>query len=161
MTGVVIGVAGVVAAGLVRSVVAMSRVGTGHPLKHRLLDLAARGVQPKYPLQAMSTYLNGLHLYADEVGRQVEASHFCIHLRHDLHQCVIFDRNAVDARLIGIEYIMSEERFRQLPDDEKRLWHSHHYEVKSGILTAPGIPDLAEHAYFEDLISTYGKTFHS
>ncbi|MFT3834985.1 MAG: OBAP family protein [Micropruina sp.] len=161
MTGVVIGVAGVVAAGLVRSVVAMSRVGTGHPLKHRLLDLAARGVQPKYPLQAMSTYLNGLHLYADEVGRQVEASHFCIHLRHDLHQCVIFDRNAVDARLIGIEYIISEERFRQLPDDEKRLWHSHHYEVKSGILTAPGIPDLAEHAYFEDLISTYGKTFHS
>ncbi len=85
MTGVVIGVAGVVAAGLVRSVVAMSRVGTGHPLKHRLLDLAARGVQPKYPLQAMSTYLNGLHLYADEVGRQVEASHFCIHLRDDLH----------------------------------------------------------------------------
>jgi hypothetical protein len=32
------------------------------------------------------------------------------------------------------------------PDDEKRLWHSHHYEVKSGILVAPGIPDLAEHA---------------
>ncbi|WP_232547624.1 DUF1264 domain-containing protein [Propioniciclava soli] len=30
----------------------------------------------------MSTYLNGLHMYADEMGRQVEASHFCIHLRH-------------------------------------------------------------------------------
>jgi hypothetical protein len=46
-------------------------------------------------------------MYADEMGRQVEASHFCIHLRHDLHQCVIFDRNAADARLIGIEYIIS------------------------------------------------------
>ena len=85
----------------------------------------------------MSTYLNGFHLYADEMGRQVEAAHFCIHLRHDLHQCVIFDRNAPDARLIGIEYIVSQERFRGLPDDEKRLWHSHHYEVKSGTLTAP------------------------
>jgi hypothetical protein len=109
----------------------------------------------------MSTYLNGFHMYADDMGRQVEASHFCIHLRHDLHQCVIFDRNEPDARLIGIEYIISEERFRGLPEDEKRLWHSHHYEVKSGVLVAPGIPDLAEHAYFSDLVTTYGKTFHT
>jgi hypothetical protein len=140
---------------------AAAKVGSGHPLKHRVLDLAAGAMQPKYPLQAMSTYLNGFHMYADDMGRQVEASHFCIHLRHDLHQCVIFDRNAADARLIGIEYIVSEERFRGLTDDEKRLWHSHHYEVKSGILTAPGIPDLAEHTYFADLVSTYGKTFHT
>jgi hypothetical protein len=138
-----------------------AKVGEGHPLKHRLLDVASGALQPKYPVGAMSTYLNGFHMYADEMGRQVEASHFCIHLRHDLHQCVIFDRNAADARLIGIEYIVTEERFRSLPDDEKRLWHSHHYEVKSGILVAPGIPDLAERAYFNDLVTTYGKTFHT
>jgi hypothetical protein len=144
-----------------RKVAATSKVGEGHPLKHRALDAAAGAMQRKYPLEAMSTYLNGFHMYADEMGRQVEATHFCVHLRHDLHQCVIFDRNAADARLIGIEYIISEERFRGLPDEEKRLWHSHRYEVKSGILVAPGIPDLAEHAYFEDLVSTYGKTFHT
>ncbi len=144
-----------------RKAVTTAKIGQGHPLKHRVLDLASSAIQPKYPLAAMSTYLNGFHMYADEMGRQVEASHFCIHLRHDLHQCVIFDRNAPDARLIGIEYIVSEERFRALPEDEKRLWHSHHYEVKSGTLVAPGVPALAEHAYFTDLVSTYGKTFHS
>jgi Protein of unknown function (DUF1264) len=144
-----------------RKAVTAAKIGQGHPLKHRLLDLAAGVIQPKYPLDAMSTYLNGFHMYADEMGRQVEATHFCIHLRHDLHQCVIFDRNAPDARLIGIEYIISEERFRGLPEDEKRLWHSHHYEVKSGTLVAPGIPDLAERSYFSDLVTTYGKTFHT
>lgn len=151
------------AAGLLfgRKAVAASKVGAGHPLEHRALDLAAGAMQPKWPLEAMTTYLNGFHMYADDMGRQVEASHFCVHLQHDLHQCVIFDRNAADARLIGIEYIVSEERFRGLPEDEKRLWHSHHYEVTSGILVAPGIPDLAEHAYFEDLVTTYGKTFHT
>lgn len=138
-----------------------TKIGDGHPLKHRLLDVVAGALQPKYPVQAMSTYLNGFHMYADDMGRQVEASHFCIHLRHDLHQCVIFDRNAPDGRLIGIEYIVTEERFRSLPDDEKRLWHSHHYEVKSGVLVAPGIPELAERAYFTDLVTTYGKTFHT
>ena len=144
-----------------RKAIATASIGQGHPLKHRVLDAAAGAMQRKYPLDAMSTYLNGFHMYADDMGRQIEASHFCIHLRHDLHQCVIFDANKPDARLIGIEYIISEERFRGLPEDEKRLWHSHHYEVKSGILQAPGIPEMAERAYFRDLVTTYGKTFHT
>ncbi|QGN31882.1 OBAP family protein [Microlunatus sp. Gsoil 973] len=144
-----------------RKLLSIGKIGGGHPLKHRVLDLASAVVQRKYPLEAMSTYLNGFHMYADDMGRQVEATHFCVHLRHDLHQCVIFDQNAPDARLIGIEYIISADRFRSLPEEEKRLWHSHHYEVKSGTLTAPGVPELAEHAYFEDLVTTYGKTFHT
>lgn len=144
-----------------RRVAAMARAGKGHPLKHRALDVAAGIMQRKFPLEAMSTYLNGFHMYADDMGRQVEASHFCIHLQPDLHQCVIFDCNELNARLIGIEYIISEQRFNRLPEEEKRLWHSHHYEVKSGTLVAPGIPELAEHSYFEDLITTYGKTFHT
>jgi Protein of unknown function (DUF1264) len=159
--GAAAGVAAAASVLLGRRAAVQAKIGKGHPLKHRLLDLAAGATQPKYPLDAMSTYLNGFHMYADEMGRQVEASHFCIHLRDDLHQCVIFDRNAPDARLIGVEYIITEERFRALPDDEKRLWHSHHYEVKSGILVAPGIPDLAERTYFDDLVTTYGKTFHT
>ncbi|HLS26284.1 MAG TPA: OBAP family protein [Beutenbergiaceae bacterium] len=159
--GFAAGLGTAVSVALGRKVATTAKIGRGHPLKHRALDVASAVMQPKYPLEAMSTYLNGLHMYADEMGRQVEATHFCIHLRHDLHQCVIFDSNAPDARLIGIEYIISEERFRSLPDKEKQLWHSHHYEVKSGILTAPGVPETAEHAYFSDLVSTYGKTFHT
>jgi len=30
-----------------------------------------------------------------------------------------------------------------LPDDEKRYWHSHVYEVLSGQLVAPGVPLVA------------------
>ena len=153
----------VTAAGILagRKVMATAKLTQGHPLKHRVLDISSNVLQPKYPLEAMSTYLNGFHFYADDMGSQVEATHFCIHLQHDLHQCVIFDRNAPDAKLIGIEYIISEDRFKSLDDDEKLLWHSHHYEVKSGTLVAPGVPELAEHAFFKDLVTTYGKTFHT
>jgi hypothetical protein len=159
--GAAAGVLSAAAALVGRRAMAQARVGEGHSVEHRILDLAASVMQHRYPMEAMSTYLNGFHFYADDMGRQVEAHHFCIHLAHDMHQCVIFDANAADARLIGIEYIISEERFRRLPEDEKRLWHSHHYEVKSGQLIAPGIPEMAERAYFEDLASTYGKTFHT
>lgn len=144
-----------------RKTLQIAKISQGHPLKHRMLDISSNLLQPKYPLEAMSTYLNGFHFYADDMGRQVEASHFCIHLQHDLHQCVIFDSNEPDAKLIGIEYIISEERFKSLNEEEQQLWHSHHHEVKSGTLVAPGVPELAEHAYFEDLVTTYGKTFHA
>jgi hypothetical protein len=112
------------------------------------------------PLDAMSIFLNGFHFYADDMGRQVEANHFCTHLAEDFHQCAIYDSDKPDAKLIGIEYIVSERVFRNLPDDEKRLWHSHHYEVKSGELIAPGIPEAAEHKIMMDLVTTYGKTWH-
>jgi hypothetical protein len=115
----------------------------------------------KSPIDAMSEFLNGLHFYADDMGRQVEANHFCTHLTEDFHQCVIYDSREPDAKLIGIEYIVSERVFKNLPDDEKRLWHSHRYEVKSGQLIAPGISDAAEHAVMTDLATTYGKTWHS
>jgi hypothetical protein len=159
--GLATGLAAAAGVLLGRKATAIAATGKGHPLKHRVLDAASGAMQRKYPLEAMSTFLNGFHFYADDMGRQVEACHFCVHLRHDLHQCVIFDANKPDARLIGIEYIISADRFRALPEEEKRLWHSHHYEVKSGELIAPGIPELAEHAYFQDLVSTYGKTFHT
>jgi hypothetical protein len=52
---------------------------------------------------------------------------------------------------------VSERVFVNLPDNEKKLWHSHNYEVKSGELVAPRIPNTAEHSFMEALVTTYGK----
>jgi diguanylate cyclase (GGDEF)-like protein len=102
-------------------------------MKSHVLEAGADVLQAKKPIDAMSVYLNGFHFYADDMGRQVEANHFCTHLNEDFHQCVIYDSNQSDARLIGIEYIVSERIFASLPADEKRLWHSH-----KGILERAG-----------------------
>jgi Protein of unknown function (DUF1264) len=48
-----------------------------------------------------------------------------------------------------------------LPPEEKKLWHSHNYEVKSGVLTAPGMADTSEKDLTKVLIGTYGKTWHT
>jgi hypothetical protein len=78
-----------------------------------------------------------------------------------VHQAIIYDGNGDDAKIMGVEYIISEKLFKSLDEEEKKLWHSHHYEVKSGTLIAPGIPDVAEHELMEKLVSTYGKTIHT
>ncbi|KAE8022919.1 hypothetical protein FH972_008680 [Carpinus fangiana] len=92
--------------------------------------------------------------------RQVEAHHYCGHQNEDMRQCLIYDSPDADARLIGLEYIVSENLFLGLPDEEKPLWHSHEYEIKSGVLFMPGVPGPIERHDLEKVAKTYGKVFH-
>lgn len=91
----------------------------------------------------------------------MEAHHYCAILNDEFIQWVIYDGNVKDAKIVGVEYIISEKLFAGLPDAEKALWHSHVHEVKSGQLIAPGIPQVAEHELMEKLVHTYGKTWHT
>jgi hypothetical protein len=129
--------------------------------KSGLLETGAALLQNKEPLKTLDMYLDGFHFYSGDPSGQMEAHHYCGKLNEELIQCVIFDGNKKDAKIMGVEYILSERLFRTLPAGERELWHSHRYEVKSGALVAPGIPDKAEHELMEQLVSTYGKTWHT
>lgn len=126
-----------------------------------ILGVGADVLQDKTPLNKMNLYLDGFHFYSGYMEGQMEAHHYVTQLNEDVFQAIIFDGNDDDAKIMGIEYIITERLFKQLPQEEKTLWHSHHYEVKSGTLIAPGIPDQVEYILMENLISTYGKTIHT
>jgi len=129
--------------------------------KDRLLNTGADVLQNKPPLKAFSAYLDGFHFYNGNPHAQMEAHHYVSQLNDDFYQAIIFDGNGPDAKLMGVEYIISARLYKQLPAQEKLLWHSHRYEVKSGELIAPGIPMAAEHNLMEKLVYTYGKTIHT
>jgi hypothetical protein len=125
------------------------------------LEVGAAALQMMPPIGAINAYLDGFHFYNGRMEQQMEAHHYCAILNEDVIQCVIYDGNTKDAKLMGVEYIVSEQLFAGLPVAEKPLWHSHVHEVKSGQLIAPGIPEVAEHALMEKLVHTYGKTWHT
>jgi hypothetical protein len=57
--------------------------------------------------------------------------------------------------------------FLTLPHEERRLWHTHEFEVKSGMLVMPvpaGVPaaawEAAETAEMKDIAPIYGKSYH-
>jgi hypothetical protein len=129
--------------------------------KSKVLEAGADVLQDKSPLKKINMYLDGFHFYNGNIKGQMEAHHYVSKLNEDVHQAIIYDGNGEDAKIMGVEYIISERLFKPLPAEEKKLWHSHHYEVKSGELIAPGIPDVAEHELMEKLVSTYGKTIHT
>ncbi|MBP1202873.1 hypothetical protein JOD97_000887 [Duganella sp. 1411] len=140
---------------------ALPTPGTPATAKTKALEAGAALLQNKPPIEALNAYLDGFHFYSGKPNLQMEAHHYCAILNEDVTQCVIYDGNVKDAKLMGVEYIVSEKLFRTLPATEKALWHSHVHEVKSGQLIAPGIPAAAEKELMKKLVGTYGKTWHT
>lgn len=135
--------------------------GAAESARTKVLEAGAAVLQNKPPIEAINAYLDGFHFYSGKQQVQMEAHHFCTIVNDEVIQCVIYDGNQKDAKLMGVEYIVSARLFQQLPPAEKALWHSHVHEVKSGQLIAPGIPQVAEHALMKKLVGTYGKTWHT
>ncbi|CAM8985399.1 unnamed protein product [Rhodiola kirilowii] len=125
-----------------------------------LVDYASAAIQGFGPINKIHQHLCAFHFYGHDMTRQVEAHHYCAHQNEEMRQCLIYDGPDANARLIGLEYIVSENLFSTLPDSEKPLWHSHEYEVKSGVLFMPRVPGPIQRQDMEKVVKTYGKVFH-
>jgi hypothetical protein len=127
----------------------------------RLLETGAQAMQSFEPVGAIDTYLDGFHAMKDDPAHTMEAHHFCRARNEEFTQCVIFDANTTNANMVGIEYIISERLLDTLSAEEQALWHPHNYEILSGQLVAPGLPDVAEQAFLQKKLNSYGKTWHT
>jgi hypothetical protein len=129
--------------------------------KTAALETGAALLQSKGPVEEISMYLNGFHTTKGDPGMQMEAHHYCNQVNEDVAQCILYDGNTADSRMMGIEYIVSEKVYDGLPSEEKAYWHPHNFEILSGQLRMPGLPDVAEKEALEGKMNSYGKTWHT
>jgi hypothetical protein len=115
--------------------------------------------QPRGPIASFVAHLDGFQFRSGELRSQERVQHWCAHLGDEVLQCALFDGTGPQARLTGVEYVISERLFADLPDEEKPYWHSQVHQVKAGTLVAPGLPEAAEHALASRLVRTYAKTW--
>jgi hypothetical protein len=134
--------------------------GGDKTMKLAVLEAGAKLLQSPTPLKDFDIYVIGFHCAKHMTEMQMEAHHYCKQVNEDFLQCVVFDGNTENANLIGVEYIISERLYEQLPDGEGEYWHPHNYEILSGTLVAPNIPAVAEKAMLKLLMNSYGKTWH-
>jgi hypothetical protein len=114
----------------------------------------------KAPLEVPREFFNGIHVAKDDSKFQMEAQHYCSPLKTGMFQCVLFDSTRADARILGIEYIISDDMYKTLPDGEKKFWHPHPFEVLGGGLIAPDMSPDQEQKFMGTIMNTWGKTFH-
>lgn len=92
------------------------------------------------PVDKIHQALHAYHVVADNRAEIVSSVHYCsCSATGDHFQCLIYESDQADAKLIGVEYMIPEQRFLQLPEQEKKYWHSHVYEVMSGSLVLIGL----------------------
>ena len=119
-------------------------------------------------MKRICAHLNAFHVYASDPPVCVESNHYCSHVNDEVRQCLIYDAPTPNARLIGVEYMVSPRIYKSLDEEERKLWHSHIYEVKSGMLVMPKGTNLmperlweaAETKEMETVVGLYGKTYH-
>lgn len=116
------------------------------------------------PVGNQHLHFCGIHCAKKDPRFQVVTQHFCGmpgQAGVEMHQCLLYDGVGKGAKLLGIEYIVSDEIFWKLPDEEKRYWHPHTYEVLGGGLIAPSMKPVDEMAFMKGLLLTWGKAWHT
>ncbi|KAL2105281.1 hypothetical protein VUR80DRAFT_8619 [Thermomyces stellatus] len=134
---------------------------------NRVLTAGASTAQVRNfaPVKNICAHLNAFHAYACDPKRFVEANHYCAHL-NDVRQCILYDSAEPNARILGIEYMITPRLYETLSKEERKYWHSHVFEVKSGMLVMPQsiLPnaawEAAENKEMEQIVELYGKVYH-
>lgn len=141
-------------------------LGAPESTTNNLLETGAKALQHLSPPNRICAHLNAFHAYARFPDRVSEANHYCAHVNDEVRQCLLYDSPEANARLIGVEYMISERLFETLDPEERKLWHSHVFEVKSGMLVMPtpsGVPqsvwEVAEGKEMEQVVHLYGKVW--
>lgn len=88
------------------------------------------------------------------------AHHYCkANLAGGLSECQLYDSDAPNARLVGVEVVIATDLWRTFTASERRLWHYHKTEIPK---VKPTLPDLSpEEAakVAKSLEETYGKVY--
>jgi hypothetical protein len=108
------------------------------------------GGPPSGPLTAIR------HVFDDPTLR---VWHFCKPNDKILMVCQLYDSNSPNATLIGVEYVITADAYKNLPDREKPNWHYHRIEFASN-RADPKFPQLSEqqqNATLKKMAESYGK----
>ena len=103
----------------------------------------------------------GVHLLKEFPERSAVAYHYCKNLNDEINQCVLYDGTGPDAKLIGIEYLVTDAVYQKMPAEEKPFWHDHKYEVDSGLIRSITQTGDDEKATLAKVRTLWGKVFHT
>ena len=122
---------------------------------------AAGGKAPIQELLHCPLAFAGVHLLKELPEHSRVAYHFCKEVNGDLSQCVLYDSTGPDAKLIGIEYLISDAVYQKMPPEEKAYWHDHKHEVDAGYLKSLTQTGDEEQRTLGKIRTCWGKVYHT
>jgi hypothetical protein len=87
------------------------------------------------------------------------AHHYCKNVADGMIECLIFDSEAADAHLVGIETIVSPEVYNSFDPAEQTYWHYHKTEFPKVEATLPDLSAEEAAKVVAAAEETYGKVY--
>ena len=87
------------------------------------------------------------------------AHHYCKGVAGGLTQCLLFDSDSPNARLVGVEAIVPTATYNTFGKDEKANWHYHKDEIPKVEATLPDVAAEDAGAIVKSIEETYGKIY--
>jgi len=115
------------------------------------------------PSDAYQMHICAFHIAKENPNVVIETQHYCSALSDGIFQCLLYETTAQGKKpkLLGVEYVISDEHYQKLSANEKMLWHPHDYEVREGLLALIDAPKKTDEETMKLLVKTWGKTWHT
>ncbi|KAI3939590.1 hypothetical protein MKX01_038545 [Papaver californicum] len=138
----------------------------GKPLTvgSQVIDKGAQMLQSLKPIKQVNQHVCTFAMYSHDMTRQIQTHHYITHLNPDFLHCAVYDSDSTTARLIGIyplfwtwNILYRIGSLNRYLSRNKKLWHSHAYEIKAGLWMNPRVPEMKLKSVLQDLTRSYGK----
>ncbi|MDQ6766774.1 MAG: OBAP family protein [Candidatus Eremiobacteraeota bacterium] len=90
---------------------------------------------------------------------QFIAHHWCRPAAGGITQCQLYDSDAANARLVGVEVVVPTATYKTFSQSEQALWHYHRTEIPKVSATMPGLSPAAASKVMAGMQETYGKVY--
>lgn len=85
--------------------------------------------------------------------------HWCRPAAGGITECQLYDSDAADARLVGVEVVVPTATWKTFSKTEQALWHYHKIEIPKVSATLPGLTPAQAKKVVASLTETYGKVY--
>lgn len=127
-------------------------IGRGHPV-----------VQPAEAASINPTAGYTLHVDAEKHFGDAHpteiAHHWCKPVPGMAAECLIFDSDSADARLVEVETIVSPAVYKSFSPQEQALWHWHKTEIPKVNAKLPDLTPAEAAKVVASITDTYGKVW--
>lgn len=87
------------------------------------------------------------------------AHHYCKGVAGGMFECLLFESDEPDARLVGVEAVIDAATWQGFDAAEQPLWHYHKEEIPLLQPTLPGLSEEEAAGVAQSLEETYGKVY--
>lgn len=120
----------------------------------RPTSIPAAGAKPS---EGWTLHIDALWHFPGKPG--MVAHHYCKPVSGGLTECQLYDSDAADAKLVGVEVIVDAATYNGFTAAEKAQWHYHKTEIPKVSATLPDLSPEEAAKVLKSIENTYGKIY--